>query len=211
LLIYLRKCIGKNDEEQVEHIVIVDTEDNFLGVEEKEKCHDGDGILHRGFLAMVLSDSGELLLTRRSDRKRLWPGFWDGTVASHVIEGEDYIQASRRRLSQEIGLTAGNIQYAFKFHYHIKYRNIGSENEICAVTLAGGFDAGSISVNDDEISAVKTITLESLMKDIRENKQLYTPWLIIAMEHIELTKMKLTDFLVSDGKTAFASGTQLIS
>ncbi len=174
----------EGDEEEMEHIVIVDKRDNFLGEEEKEKCHDGNGILHRGFLAMVFDNTGDLLLTRRSEGKRLWPGFWDGTVASHVIKGEDYIQASRRRLSQEIGLTAGNIQYMFKFHYQARYKNIGSENEICAVTMVNGIDAGSISVNNDEISAVKTIALESLMEDINKNEHKYTPWLIMAMGHV---------------------------
>jgi isopentenyl-diphosphate delta-isomerase len=180
----------------VEYIVIVDKGDNFIGVEEKERCHDGDGILHRGFLAMVINDSGELLLTRRSDRKRLWPGFWDCTVASHVIKGEDYIQASRRRLSQEIGLTAGDIKYMFKFHYHIRYKDLGSENEICAVTLVNGIDAGGVSVNKDEISAVETITMESLMKDVKKNKRKYTPWLIKAMEHIGSNEMNLADVFI---------------
>ncbi len=36
----------------MEQIVIVDENDNYIGEEEKEKCHDGSGILHRGFLAM---------------------------------------------------------------------------------------------------------------------------------------------------------------
>jgi isopentenyl-diphosphate delta-isomerase len=175
----------------MEHIVIVDKKDNFIGEEEKEKCHDGNGILHRGFLVMVFNGAGELLLTRRSERKRLWPGFWDGTVASHVINGEGYIQASKRRLSQEIGLTANNIQYLFKFHYRVRYKNIGSENEICAVTRVDRIDTDRICVNNDEISSVKTITIESLMKDIKKNRQKYTPWLIIAMGQTDRLKLKL--------------------
>lgn len=39
----------------MEHIVIIDEKDNCIGEEEKEKCHDGNGILHRGFLAMVFN------------------------------------------------------------------------------------------------------------------------------------------------------------
>jgi len=112
----------------VEHIVIVDENDNYVGEEEKGKCHDGKGILHRGFLIMVFNKTGELLLARRSNKKRLWPGFWDGTVASHVIEEEDYIQASKRRLLQEIGVSTDKLKYLFKFRYHIGYKDIGSEN-----------------------------------------------------------------------------------
>jgi hypothetical protein len=85
-------------EAQSGQIIVVDEDDNVIGEEDKEKCHDGDGILHRAFLAMVFNRAGELLLTRRSMSKKLWPQYWDGTVASHTVRGEDYEQASRRRL-----------------------------------------------------------------------------------------------------------------
>jgi isopentenyl-diphosphate delta-isomerase len=173
----------------VEHIVIVDETDNYIGEEEKEKCHDGNGILHRGFLVMVFNSRGELLLCRRSNKKRLWPGFWDGTVASHVINGEDYIQASKRRLFQEIGLSTENIKYLFKFRYHVRYKNIGSENEICGVTMVDDIDTVRMFLNNEEISAIKTIALPMLMEDVNKNKNLYTPWLILAIEYMKKQKL----------------------
>ena len=39
----------------MQQIVIVDEDDNLIGEEEKEKCHDGNGILHRGFLVMIFN------------------------------------------------------------------------------------------------------------------------------------------------------------
>ena len=173
----------------MEHIVLVDESDNYVGKEERGKCHDGNGILHRGFLIMVFNRTGELLLARRSDKKRLWPGFWDGTVASHVIEGEDYIQASQRRLLQEIGLSTCNLKYLFKFRYHVRYKNIGSENEICAVTMVGDIDTDRIFLNDEEVSAIKTIAPPMLTEDLKKNKNLYTPWLILAIEHMRKQKL----------------------
>jgi isopentenyl-diphosphate delta-isomerase len=175
---------GLKTGEKMEHIVIIDEDDNYIGEEDKEKCHDGNGILHRGFLAMVINNAGELLLAQRSERKRLWPGFWDGTIASHVIEGEDYIQASKRRLLEEAGFSTDNLEYLFKFRYHVKYKNIGSENEICAVTMANNIDTDRILLNDSEISAVKTISFPLLMEDLKKNKHLYTPWLTLAVERI---------------------------
>lgn len=173
----------------MERIVIVDGNDNLIGEEEKEKCHDGDGILHRGFLSMVFNGTGELLLARRSEKKMLWPGFWDGTVASHVWIEEDYVKASKRRLIQEIGLETNNIKYLFKFQYHVKYKNIGSENEICAVTMVDGIDTERIFINNKEISAIKAITPRALMEDIRKNGNKYTPWLILAMEHMKQRRL----------------------
>jgi isopentenyl-diphosphate delta-isomerase len=169
----------------MERIVIVDEEDNALGEEDKEKCHDGEGILHRAFLAMVFNRSGQLLLTRRSEGKRLWPGYWDGTVASHTKVGEDYEQASRRRVKQEIGLEAQSVQYLFKFRYKVRYKDAGSENEICAVTVVSGADEKEIESDSNEISEVKAVGLEELREEVRTADDKYTPWLLLALEHMK--------------------------
>jgi isopentenyl-diphosphate delta-isomerase len=167
----------------VEQIVIVDEDDNIIGEAEKEKCHDGDGILHRAILAMVFTPSGELLLTRRSEGKRLWPGYWDGTVASHPVSGEDYEQASKRRLRQEIGLVAEDVRYLFKFRYNARYENFGSENEMCAVTVVRDVDERRIIPDRKEISDVRTVAVKDLLDEVRDGAEAYTPWLKLALEH----------------------------
>ena len=65
-------------------------------------------------------------------------------------------------------------------------------------------DTDAISVNNDEISAVKTITIESLMKDIKKNKQKYTPWLIIAMGRMDQLKLKLPETFIPETNIASA-------
>ncbi len=171
-------------EKREEQIVTVDENDNVTGEEDKGRCHDGGGILHRGFLAMVLNNAGELLLTRRSDKKRLWPGFWDGSVASHVFRGEDYELASIRRLREEIGLVTDQVRYAFKFHYNVGYNGVGTEHEICAVTIVRGIETSALLYDRNEISEVRLINLNALVKEIKGNGHIYTPWLVLALEHM---------------------------
>ena len=183
---------------QQEQIIIVDENDNVIGEEGKEKCHDGAGILHRGFLTMVLNNAGELLLTRRSDKKRLWPGFWDGSVASHVLRGEDYELASIRRLKQEIGLATDQVTYAFKFRYKVGYNGIGTEHEICAVTIVRGIDTDALIYNRNEISDTRLVDVNELMKEIRENGHLYTPWLVLALEHMDQESFNGEELLQSE-------------
>ncbi len=173
----------------MERIVLVDENDNFVGEEEKEKCHDGGGILHRAFLAMVFNRSGDLVLARRSASKRLWPGFWDGTVASHVFKSEDYEQASRRRLLQEIGLATQEARYLFKFHYCARYEDAGAENEICAVTVVKDVDFERIQPNDGEISGIECIPPGKLMDELRRDGKRYTPWLRLALEHMDRQRL----------------------
>jgi len=167
-----------------ERIVTVDENGNVIGEDGKGRCHDGGGILHHGFLAMVLNNAGELLLTKRSNKKRLWPGFWDGSVASHVFMGEDYKQASMRRLREEIGVVTAQVRYAFKFRYKASYNCIGTEHEICAVTFVRGIEADTLSYDRNEIAEIKLMSLNALMTEIKKNRHIYTPWLILAMEHL---------------------------
>lgn len=166
----------------MERIVTVDENDNVIGTEEKGKCHDGEGILHRAFLAMVFDVSGKLVLARRSEKKRLWPGFWDGTVASHLLSGEDYAGASKRRLSEEIGLEAASVKYLFKFRYKVGYKDIGTEHEICAVTALYGVDAGKLRPDSSEISEIRLIGPDELVKELRLNGHAFAPWFVLAVE-----------------------------
>lgn len=165
-------------------MIVVDDNDVAAGEEDREKCHAGAGLLHRRFLAMAFSPSGELLLTRRSVQKRLWPGFWDGSAAGHVPRGEDYVQASRRRLRGELGIIADDVEYGFKFRYRAAYRDIGSEREICAVTFVRGIRTDSVRPDSNRISEVRFVDLKKVIQDIRENGVSYTPWLILALEHM---------------------------
>ncbi len=172
----------------MKRIVIVDEEDNVLGEEDKDRCHEGEGILHRAFLAMIFNKKGEVLLARRSAKKKLWPGFWDGTVASHLSKGETCEQAAIRRLSEEIGVNARPVSYLFKFRYKANYGGIGSENEICALLTAQA-EKAELLPNPDEISETCFIRPERLVQAAGACQ--FTPWFILAigkMRGIELEK-----------------------
>lgn len=86
-------------------------------------------------------------------------------------------------------MSTDNFEYLFKFRYHVRYKNVGSENEICAVAVANNIETDRILLNDNEISAIKTISLSSLMEDLKKNKHLYTPWLILAVEQMTIQKL----------------------
>jgi len=170
-----------------EYILIVDENDNVIGKEEKWKCHEGNGILHRAFTVMVVNKKNEFLITKRSEKKRLWPGFWDGSISSHVHEGETYEDAIRRRFPEELGVACKDLEYLFKIRYQTPYKNVGSENEIDAFFLARGID--EIHPNKEEISDWKFLSLEKLEEDMKKNPEKYAPWFrIIFKKFLDLQK-----------------------
>ena len=163
-----------------ELVILVDENDNPIGTEEKVKCHLPNGKLHRAFTALIFNNEGKLLLTKRSDKKMLWPGYWDGTVASHPRESETYVSSAERRMPEEIGISC-KMNYVNKFEYHVPYKDIGSENEICG-TLIGTIDSfDESSLIKDEISEIKWISSDELKNELQQNRDAYCPWMILAL------------------------------
>jgi len=163
-----------------EYVILVDQNDNPIGKEEKVKCHLPNGKLHRAFSALIFNDEGKLLLTKRSEGKMLWPNEWDGTVASHPRESETYVSSAERRMPEEIGV-ACKMNYVNKFEYHVPYKDIGSENEICG-TMIGTIDSfDESSMIKDEISEIKWINPDELKNELEQNRDTYCPWMVIAL------------------------------
>ena len=65
--------------------------------------------LHRGEYRSVVhicvfNSAGELLIQKRVEDKKLWPGRWDVSAAGGVSAGESPRQAAEREFSEELGV-----------------------------------------------------------------------------------------------------------
>ena len=167
-----------------ELVILVDENDNSIGSEEKVKCHLPNGKLHRAFTALLFDEDGRLVLTRRAKEKMLWPNDWDGTFASHPRESETYVSSGERRMPEELGIK-GTLDYLHKFEYHVPYKDVGSENEICG-TLIGIIDKSTeLKEIEGEIDEIKWISSKELIVELKKNPQIYCPWMLIALELLE--------------------------
>ncbi len=162
-----------------ETLVVVNEHDEVLGQKTRQECHAGGGILHRAITVLLVNAKGELLLTRRSQSKTLWPGWWDTSCSTHVSPGETYEQAGERRLPHELGVRCA-LKLVTKFLYHAPFDSTGSENELCAL-LVGECDQ-PIRANAEEISETRWIPIPRSVEEIESNQE-YTPWLMIALKH----------------------------
>lgn len=158
-----------------ENLVLVDGDDRPAGYAEKRLCHTGRGMLHRAFTALLFDGAGRLLLTRRSPDKMLWPGKWDGTVASHPRNGETFVSAAGRRLPEELGIVC-SLEYLFKFEYHVSDGHRGSENEVCGTLI------GTIASDPDPDPAeiVQTRFVSPHQMNAADSME-YCPWMLLAL------------------------------
>jgi isopentenyl-diphosphate delta-isomerase len=176
----LKEPYSEDEQQDMEYLILVDSSDNQIGTEEKGKCHLPNGKLHRAFTILLFDKEGRLLLTQRSMNKMLWPGDWDGTVASHPRQSETYVSSAERRLPEELGLTC-RLDYLFKFEYHVSYKDIGSENEVCGVLVGTVDDPDKIRLVKDEISAIKWMTHDQLLSEIEKSPHMFCPWMLVAL------------------------------
>lgn len=166
-----------------QQLILVDKNDNFLGkYAPKSCCHTGDGLHHRAFTIVILNKEGGILLQKR--KHKLWDGYWDLTN-SHPLykkgKDETYEQAARRCLKREWGIEIP-VKKLFGFNYFAKYGNF-CENEYC-VFCAGEYN-GEVYPNPKVAYGHKWMSLEKLLKDIKINREVYTPWAIRALEEYE--------------------------
>lgn len=62
------------------------------------------GRLHTVVHLVLINSRDEMLIQRRSDSKKYWPGLWDLTVGGSVIAGETSREGIARETREELGL-----------------------------------------------------------------------------------------------------------
>ena len=158
-----------------EHVVLVDEDNNKIGLEDKYKVHTGETPLHRGFSLFMFNKNGELLLQQRSDSKITWPSVWSNSVCGHPADGETPEEAAKRRAKFELGihLELSDIRVILP-DYQYRYEHKGVvENEICPVMVAiGDF---SPKPNPDEVRSTRWVKWADFLEEIISPNE-YSDW-----------------------------------
>ncbi len=84
---------------------VVDAPDRVVDRQPRSVVH-ARGLRHRAAHVLVFDALGRLYLQRRALSKECSPGLWDTSAAGHVESGEDYADAARRELEEELGIRA---------------------------------------------------------------------------------------------------------
>src|SRR5215207_10202007 len=99
-----------------EQLILVDEGNRATGAAGKTAVHR-DGLLHRAFSIFLVDDRARLVLQQRNPKKYHSGGLWANSCCGHPRPGERTMTAARRRLSEELGVTA-----ALSFGFFSRYR-----------------------------------------------------------------------------------------
>lgn len=170
-------AVGSNEDQ----LVLVNASDEVVGYGDKKSCHDNDGILHRAFSVFLFDTQGRLLLQRRSPKKRLWGHYWSNSCCSHPRPTETILNASSRRVREELGCSAP-MTFLYKFEYRAEFLGLGVEHELCYV-LAGPM-LGEPDPDPDEVSDWQMVDPNHLDQEIHAKPEKFTPWLMLQWPQI---------------------------
>lgn len=159
-----------------ETVILVDTDDNQIGTEEKLSAHKA-GKLHRAFSIFVFNNKNELLLHKRASTKYHSGGLWTNTCCSHPRPDEKLDTAIHRRLEEELGFDT-KLTKKFDFVYKATVGDL-TEHEFDHVFF-GVFD-GEFTPNPEEVEDTKWMSMNNLRADMKTNPGVYTEWFKILM------------------------------
>ncbi len=164
----------------MENVILVDEQDNEIGVEEKLQAHLS-GKLHRAISVFLFNDKGELLLQQRAYSKYHSGGLWSNTCCGHPRPGETPLQASQRRLEEEMGIRS-ELEKRFHFIYKALLDNQITEYEFDHV-FVGRFE-GEAKPDPQEARAWKWVEASLLEKEVALFPERYTFWFKLLWQRV---------------------------
>lgn len=139
-----------------EFVDVVDRDGNVVRVATRAEVR-AQRLRHRCTAVIVRSGRGEVLIHRRSDAKDLWPGYWDLVVGGVVTAGEDWEEAARRELAEEVGISGADLILVGEAAYA----------DDCVDEVARLYAArwdGPISFPDGEVVEARWVDLDELRR-----------------------------------------------
>lgn len=164
-----------NKQMEEELVVLVDEKNYGIGIAPKETVHSAHTPLHRAFSLFIFNKHGQVLLTKRALTKKTFPGIWTNAVCGHPGPGEKTVDAAKRRLKNELGITnVIDIKEVAPYRYRYTDANGIEENEICPI-LTAVFDSIP-KPNKDEIDDWKWMDWEKFLEEIHIHSDTYSSW-----------------------------------
>ncbi len=176
--------------DDADEVVCVTEAGEPTGTAERVEAHTGEGLLHQAFEIFLVEGVGDdacLLLCRRSALKRLWGGVLADTCAGHPHVGEALEAAAARRLTEECGIDPTDAPLTQLGHivYREDHGDGRCECEWCGV-FAARVAAGSLHINEEEISEVRRVRLAELDGYLEGRPEQLAPWARLALEDADI-------------------------
>lgn len=164
----------RRDLKVTEYLYVVDEDDNVIGKATREECHSGSKPIHRSVYIFLVNSKGEIFIQKRSLKKDLYPGFYTASATGHVDYGEEYDEAARREMKEELGVTA-------PLHRLGKVKSFSREEREISMIYYCRYD-GKMNLNREEVSDGLFMTLNDIRKSLKTGDKKFSHGFKVAFE-----------------------------
>ena len=99
-----------------ELVTIVDERNRVVGTAPRREMRAGN-LPHRATYILVFNSRGELYVQKRTERKDVFPGYYDVAAGGVILAGESYEEGAVRELEEELGIRDVPLTRLFDFSY----------------------------------------------------------------------------------------------
>tara|TARA_Y100000310_G_scaffold193278_1_gene193242 strand:- start:1858 stop:2346 length:489 start_codon:yes stop_codon:yes gene_type:complete len=143
-----------------EIVDLVDENDKIIGQAPRSEVRE-KALLHRGSVILITNKKNELLMQKRSEKKKVFPGKWAFAAGGGVETGESYEQAAHRELKEELGITT-DLKQLFKTRFKSPVQNH-------FLMSFQGTHEGPFTFPEHEITEIKWMTIPQIDQLISDN------------------------------------------
>jgi isopentenyldiphosphate isomerase len=117
---------------------------------------------------LIFNSRGELLLQRLALSRNRNPGAWGSSVASYLFSSEDYLQAARRRVTQELGISSLRLVSLGK-------TEMMDDGCLKFIGVFQSFNEGPFHYDSSHIDQVEFVAVAEIQRMIERGSRIFTP------------------------------------
>ncbi len=146
------------------YLDVVDENDKVIGKELKSKKL-GKGFISRVIAVFILDSEKKFLMCQRAPHKDDAGGLWDLAVCGNVESGENYQEAAKREMKEELGIEC-NLRHLGTFYEEVKATKGGIMKVFCGIFLGRTDDEPTLS---DELEECRKMSLEEIESELQSS------------------------------------------
>ncbi len=171
----------------MEILDIVDSQDNVIWQKERKECYKCRST-NRLVWVVVFNDAWEILLQKRSDKCSFLPWCWALSAWGHVASWENYLDAAKRELFEEVWIKA-ELEFVWKIYndrLKINWKlNNTNKSHFYFQSIYKCIYNWKLDFSDWEVSEAGFFSMVEL-KEMIKNGDKIMPWTVEVLENFFL-------------------------
>ena len=134
----------------------------------KDEAHR-QGWFHQTVHVWFFNRAGDILFQQRGWNKETYPGFWDVSVAGHVMAGETVVDAAIREVDEEIGIAVdpGTLHHVDVRKNINKHPNGIVDCEFQNVFLSElMYSLSELTIQEEEVDGITLLSASRILYEI---------------------------------------------